>query len=48
MILCVCLRKGRQESKEEPQIEKNEVYGLEDDYYYQDENRIEDINEYYE
>ena len=47
IILCVCLGKRRQESKEQPKIEKNEVYGLEDDSYDEDENRIEDINDYY-
>ena len=36
------------ETIEAPQIEKNDVYNLEDDYYDEHETRIEDMNEYYE
>ena len=48
ILLCVYLRRGRQRPEEEPQMEKNEVYNLEDDYYDEHETRIEDMNEYYE
>ena len=36
------------ETIEAPQIEKNDVYNLEDDYYDEHETRIEDMNMYYE
>ena len=48
ILLCAYLRRGRQRPEEEPQMEKNEVYNLEDDYYDEHETRIEDMNEYYE
>ena len=48
ILLCLYLRRGRKIPEEEPQVERNEVYSLEDDYYDDHETRIEDMNMYYE
>ena len=37
-----------QKTKEEPKMEENLDYGMDDEYYDEHDNRVEDRNEYYE
>ena len=43
----VYLKNKKPNAKEEPKIEKNENYGIDDEYYDEHDNRVEDKNDYY-
>ena len=47
ILVIIHLRK-KKEKPEEPDMEKNEVYGEDDEYYDEHDNRIEDKNDYYQ
>ena len=46
--LAVYLKMRNRKTNEEPKMEMNVDYGKEDDYYDEHNNRVEDINGYYE
>ena len=53
IVLCVVVvvfiySRVAEAKSEEPEVEKNPAYGLEDDYYNEHDNRLEDRNEYYQ
>ena len=42
------MRMKKVKNEEEPKMEKNEEYNVDDDYYYNEfDNRVEDVNDYY-
>ena len=49
MIVIILIVWGirRRQTKEEPEMEKNEVYGEDDEYYDDHDTRVEDKNDYY-
>ena len=49
-VLVVYLMKRNPKKTEEPQMEKNVYYGRDEDedYYNENDNRVEDMNDYYE
>ena len=42
------MKKKKPNAKEEPKIEKNENYGIDDEYYDEHDNRVEDKNDFYQ
>ena len=48
IIIGIYLYIKKKEQPEEPVMEKNEMYGEDDEYYDEHDNRVEDRNDYYE
>ena len=47
-VLGIYLKKKKPTAKEEPEMEKNENYGIDDEYYDEHNNRVQDKNDYYQ
>ena len=54
-IICLCItshnhnhRKKKATTQETPEMEKNVNYGVDDDYYNEHDDRVQDTNDYYQ